>query len=75
MMTIQQEIGQIIASSKNYYKLIGTDLSRLRNTTISQQIDFVGKLVEDDCAAMIFIAAKQQKAILNFSVDLLIVTE
>ena len=75
MMTIQQEIDQIIASSKNYYKLIGTDLSRLRNTTISQQIYFVGKLVEDDCAVMIFIAAKQQKAILNFSLDLLIVTE
>ena len=28
---------------QNYYKLIGIDLSSLKNTSISQQINFVGK--------------------------------
>ena len=55
--------------------IIGIDLSREANTRILQQIDFVGKLEEDDGAAMFFIAEKQQKTILNFSVDSLIVTE
>ena len=35
--------------------------------SIHQQINFIGKLEEDDGAAMFFIAEKQQKAILNFS--------
>ena len=55
--------------------IIGIDLSRQANTRILQQIDFVGKLEEDDGATMFFIAEKQQKTILNFSVDSLIVTE
>ena len=29
---------------QNYYKRIGIDLSRQKNTSISQQINFVGKL-------------------------------
>ena len=33
---------------QNYYKLIGIDLSRQTNTSIPQQINFVGKLEEDD---------------------------
>ena len=33
---------------QNYYKLIGLDLSTQRNTNIPQQIDFAGKLEEDD---------------------------
>ena len=45
------------------------------NTNIPQQINFVEKLEEDDGAAMFFIAEKQQKTILNFSLDSLIVTE
>ena len=56
-------------------KLIGIDLSRQTNTSIPQQINFVGKLEEDDGATMFFIAEKQQKTILNFSLDSLIVTE
>ena len=60
---------------QNYYELTGTDLSRQTNTSILQQINFVGKLEEDDGATMLFIAGKQQKTILNFSLDLLIVTE
>ena len=58
-----------------YYKLIGIDLSRQTNTSVPQQINFVEKLEKDDGATMVFIAEKQQKAILNFSLDSLIVVE
>ena len=57
---------------QNYYKLISIDLSRKTNTSIPQQINFIGKLKEDDDAIM-FIPEKQQKAVLNFSLDPLIV--
>ena len=60
---------------QNYYKLIGIDLSRQKNTSIPQQIDFTGKLKEDYGVKMFFIAKKQQKIILNFSLYSLIVTE
>ena len=50
--------------SQNYQKLIGIDLSRQTNTNIPQQINFTGKLEEDD-GAVIFIAQKQEKIILN----------
>ena len=60
---------------QNYYKLIGIDLLREINTNIPQQIDFTGILEEDDGAIMFLIAEKQQKTILNFSLDSLIVTE
>ena len=55
--------------------LIGIDLSRRTNMSISLQINFVGKLEEDDGAIMLFITEKQQKTILNFSLFSLIVTE
>ena len=58
-----------------HYKLIGIDLSRHTNTNIPQQINFVGKLEEDDGTEMFFIAEKQQKTVLNISLDSLIVTE
>ena len=48
-------------SRQNYYKLIGIDLSRQTNTNIPQQINFTGRLEEDDGAAMFFIAEKQEK--------------
>ena len=60
---------------QNYYKFIGIDLSRQTNTSIPQQISFVGKLEEDDKAKMFFIAEKHHKTILNFSLDSLIVAE
>ena len=60
---------------KNYYKLIGIDLSRQINTTILQQIRFTGKLEKDHGGAMFFINEKQQKIILNFSLDSLIATK
>ena len=60
---------------QRYYKLVGIDLSRQTNTSIPQQINFPGKLEEDIGATMFLIAEKQQKTILNFSLDSLIVTE
>ena len=37
-----------------YYKIIGIDLSRQKDTSIPEQINFVGKLEEDDGATMFF---------------------
>ena len=54
---------------QNYYRLIGIDLSRQTNITILQQVNYAGKLEEDDGAE------KQQKVILNFSLNLLTVSE
>ena len=45
-----------------YYILVGTDLSRQKNTSIPQETNFTKK-IEDDGATMFFIAEKQQKAI------------
>ena len=59
----------------NYYKLISIDLSRQTNTTIPQQINFTGKLDKDNGAAILVIDEKQQKTILNFSLDSLIITD
>ena len=42
---------------------------------IHQQINFAKKFREDNGVAIFFIAEKQEKTILNFSLDLLIVTE
>ena len=39
---------------QNYYKLIGIDLSRPANTSIPQQVNFVGKSEEDNGATMYF---------------------
>ena len=60
---------------QNYYKLVGTDLPRQTNTSIPQQINFTIKLEEDDAATMSLMSEKQQKTVLNFSLDSLIVTE
>ena len=46
---------------QNYYKLIGIDLSRQTSTGISQQINFLEKLEQDDGEVMFLIAEKQQK--------------
>ena len=59
------------SNHQNYYKLISIDLSRKTNASIPQQINFIGKLKEDDDAIM-FIAEKQQKTVLNLSLDPLI---
>ena len=57
---------------QKYYNLIGIDLSRQANMSIPQYVNFIGKLEEDNGATMFFLA---EKHILNFSLDLLIVTE
>ena len=61
--------------NQKYHKPIGIDLSRQTNTTISQEINFVEKLEEDDGPTMTFIAEKQQKIVLNCSLDSLNVRE
>ena len=38
---------------QKHYKLIAIDLSRQANTTISQQINFMGKLEEDGGVTML----------------------
>ena len=60
---------------KKYYKLIGMYLSRQTNASILEQINLTGKLQEDDGATKSFITEEQQKTILNFSLESLIVTE
>ena len=60
---------------QKYYELISIDLSRQTNTIIPRQINLPGTLGEDDDAAMSFIAEKQRKTILKFSLDSLIVTD
>ena len=62
---------------QKYYKLISIDLSKQTNTVITQQINFTEKLVYYvfNIVAMFFITEKLQKAILNVSLDSLIVTE
>ena len=44
---------------QNYYRLLGTNLSRKKNQNIPQQNYFTGKVEEDDGAKMFFIAEKQ----------------
>ena len=44
---------------QNYYKRIGTYLSRQTNKNIPQKINFTEKLEEDNAATMCFIAEKQ----------------
>ena len=60
---------------QKYYKSIGIDLSWQTNTSIPQKINFVGKLGEDDGVTMFVIAEKQQKTILNVSLDSSIVND
>ena len=59
----------------NYHKVIGLVLSKQTNTSIPEQTNFTGKLQKYDVALLLFIGKQQQETILNFSLDLLIVTE
>ena len=58
-----------------YYKLIGIDFLRQTNRSTLKEINFVGKLEEEDGTVALPITEKQQKPILNFSLDSLIVTK
>ena len=58
---------------QKYYKLIGIDLSGQTNTVIPQEIDFVGKLEENDGDA--YYCWNTAKNYFQFFLDLLTVTE
>ena len=60
---------------QNYYKIIGIDLSRQTNTSITQEINFKENLEKDDGVIMFFIDERQQKNFLKFYLNSLIVTE
>ena len=60
---------------QNYYKIIGIDLSRQTNTSITQEINFKENLEKDDGVTMFFIDERQQKTFLKFYLNSLIVTE
>ena len=60
---------------QKYHQLISIDLLRQTNTSIPQQINFTGKLEEDNCVTMFFITEKLQQTILNFSLDSLVATK
>ena len=60
MMTIQQEIYQIICIIKNI-KLIRIDLSRQISMSIPQKINFVGKLEENDGVRMFLLLNSSKK--------------
>ena len=66
MMTLQEEIYQIICITKI---VVNTLVEIYQDEQYEQQINFIGKLKEDDGAIVFFIAEKQQKTILNFSLD------
>ena len=59
---------------QKYYKL-GIDLPTQTNTSTTQQINFAWKLEQDYGATMFFIPDKQQKTILNFSLNPFIVRQ
>ena len=46
---------------QNYYNLIGTDFSSQTNAMILQQVNFVGKLEEDDGVTMFFVVESSKK--------------
>ena len=60
---------------QNYYKLIYTDLSRQKYTTLPQQINFTGKLRQYYGATKFLIVEKLLKTIPNLPLDSLNVTE
>ena len=59
-MIMQHETCWIVYTIKNY-KPIVIDLSRQTNRNTPQQINFEGKLEEDNIETMLSIAEKQQK--------------
>ena len=62
----------IIKNIKNFLAQIYQD-KQVR--VFLNKINFIGKLEEDDGATLFVIAAKQQKTILNFPLDSLIVIQ
>ena len=58
-MITQQKTLIDFSHHQNYYKLIGIDLLRQRNTSILQQINLMRKIEEDYGVTIFFIAEKQ----------------
>ena len=60
---------------KDYYKLVAIDLSKqikLENPDLKQQINFIGKLEENN-ATMFFIIEKKEEATFDFSQNSVVV--
>ena len=79
-MIIKEELYQVACIIKIFINSVGQIYQDkqilIQANTIAQQINFTGKLEENDGATVFFIIAeKQQKTILNFSSDSLIETE
>ena len=58
----------------SYYKLIAIDWSKkneLENHFLKQQIDFIGKLEDDNGTTMFFIVEKSEETTFNFSPNFL----
>ena len=47
--------------NQKFYKLVGIDLSRQKNTNVPQKINFVGKLEKEDRVTILFISEEQKK--------------
>ena len=60
---------------QKYHQRIGIDLPKRTDTSVLQEINITRKLEKDDGVTMLFITEKQQKTILHFSLESLIVTE
>ena len=60
---------------QKYCQRIGIDLPKRTDTSVLQEINITRKLEKDDGVTMLFITEKQQKTILHFSLESLIVTE
>ena len=52
---------------KKHYKLIATDLSKQTKLKDPQQINFIGKLLKNAGAIMLFIIEKLEETTFNFS--------
>ena len=68
-IAITQQVIYWIMNIFNHYRLTAIDLSRqieLKSLDLKQQINFIGKLEEDNRAAMFFITEKSEETIFNF---------
>ena len=66
---MQQEIYQTISIIKTIINLLLLTYQDKKNTSIPQEINFVGKIEEDNGEKLFLIAEKQQKTVLNFSLE------
>ena len=73
MTTLQQEIYWIISNIKTIINLLALIYQKKKkNANNPKQINYTGKLEEDDDVTIFFIAEMRRKAILNFPLDSLI---